>query len=73
MTDKEILKAVKTAKESHQTLIITPQDLSFVWQQVEIESVPHIAAEAEINNSLYGISVTAEEYEYRSHVKILGY
>lgn len=58
MTKTEILNAVRDAINNGKTIIITPKATAPVWSQPEIENIPNISANEEINNKLYGITVS---------------
>ena len=72
MTKTEIVNTVKEAISLGKTVIITPESMTSVWSQLEIEDVPGIQAEKSIGNQLYGMSVKNEAGEY-SRIRILGY
>ena len=71
MTKTEIVNTVKKAINLGETVIITPESMISVWYQSEIENVPHISANEEINGKLYGLSVKSNET--CSPISILGY
>ena len=72
MTKTEIVNAVREAVNSGKTVIITPEAMTSVWSQLEIENVPGIQAEESINNQLYGLSIQSETGKYSS-IHVLGY
>lgn len=71
MTKTEIVNAVKEAINLGKTVIITPEAMMSVWSQPEIENVPHLSANEEINGKLYGLSVKSKET--CSPISILSY
>ena len=71
MTKTEIVRAVNEAMKYGKTIIITPEAAQNIWRQAEIENVPHISADEEINGKLSGITVNiGDKY---SAVSIIGY
>ena len=71
MTKTEILNEVRDAINNGKTVIITPKATASVWSQPEIEKIPNISANEEINNKLYGITVSKNRTY--SPVSILDY
>ena len=71
MTRTEITKLVNKAISNGSTVIISPESLKTVWTQKEIEDVPNISAEEEINGRLIGVSVRSSGK--RSSVLVVGY
>ena len=71
MTKTEIIKAVNEAMKYGKTVIITPEAAQNIWRQTEIENIPHISADEEIDGKLSGITVNiGNKY---SAVSIIGY
>ena len=71
MTKTEIIKTVNEAIKSGKTVIVTPEAIQNVWRQTEVENIPNISAEEEINGKLSGITVNVNG-KYSS-VSIIGY
>ena len=71
MTKTEIINTVREAVSSGKTVIITPEAMAPIWSQPEVENIPHISANEELNGKLYGLSVKSED-KYSS-ISILSY
>lgn len=71
MNKTAILKEVNEALRLGQTVIITPESMTAIWSQPEVERIPHVSATEEIDGRLYGLFVDGENS--RSHIRILGY
>ena len=71
MTRTDITKLVNKAISNGDTIIVSPEGMKSVWTQREIEDVPNISAEEEINGRLIGMSV--RDGGIRSSVLVVGY